>query len=119
MPRWVEMWVVLQQEELRKDLVKCKLDGGSGSGSKVKQEEEDARLASKGQQERQRHKKDVSKIKCLKCGELGHYASQCPLKQKDKDDKHDTKVATTKIDEDEYAMSAHASPGGRWGDIEL
>ena len=41
------------------------------------------------------------------------------LKHKDKDEKHDPEAATAKIDEDEYAMSAHASPGGRWGEIEL
>ena len=78
MPGWVEMWVALQQDELRRDLVKCKRDGSNGSGLKVKQEEEDAALASKGQQEQQRCKKDVSKIKCFKCGELGHYACSNP-----------------------------------------
>ena len=45
------MSAALQQEELRRDLVKCKLDGSSGSGSKVKQEEEDVALASKGKHE--------------------------------------------------------------------
>ena len=76
LPGWVEMWAALQQEELRRDLVKCKLDSNSGSGSKVKQEEEEnVALASKRQQEQWRHKKDISKIKCFKCGEPGHYAS--------------------------------------------
>ena len=56
-------------------MVKCRLDGNSVSGSKVKQEEEDAALASKGQQEQWRRKKDILKIKCFKCGELGHYVS--------------------------------------------
>ena len=36
-------------------------------------------------------KKDVSKIKCFRCGEFGHYATQSPLKKKDKDEKHDPK----------------------------
>ena len=73
MPGWEEMWAALQQEELRRDLAKCKLDGSNNDGSKVKQEEEEnATLASKGQQEQQRRKKDVSKIKFFKCGKIGH-----------------------------------------------
>ena len=44
---------------------------------------------------------------------------QCPLKKNDKDEKHDPKVAAAKIEQDEFAMSAHASPGEKWGDIEL
>ena len=84
---------------MRRDLLKCKLDGNSSSGTKPKEEEENAFLASKGQQEQQRQK-DVSKIKCFRCGELGHYATQCPLMKKDKDEKHDQQVATAGIEED-------------------
>jgi len=36
-------------------------------------EEEGVALTSKGQQEQCRRKKDVSKIKCFRCGEMGHY----------------------------------------------
>ena len=52
LPDWDEMWATLKQEELRRDLVKVKLDGSSNSsGSKSKVEEEDnAVFASKGQQ---------------------------------------------------------------------
>ena len=43
------MWATLKQEELRRDLVKVKLDeSNNNSGSKPK-EEENAALASKGQ----------------------------------------------------------------------
>ena len=50
---------------------------------------------------------------------MGHFASQCPLKKNDKDEKHDPKVVAAKIEQDEGAMSGHASPGEKWGDIEL
>ena len=48
--------------------------GSSSKGIKVKQEEEDVALASEGMQEK-RKKKDLYKIKCFHCGELGHYAT--------------------------------------------
>ena len=117
LPSWEEMWAALQQEELRGDLVKVNLNGSSGSGTKTKEEEENTNLASKGQQKKKQ--KDISKVKSFKCGEMGHFASQCHLRQKDKDEKHGPKFASVNIDEEEYAMSAQAYPGGRWGDIEL
>lgn len=104
---------------MRRDLLKCKLDGSSSSGMNPKEEDENASLASKGQQEQRRWKKDVSKIKCFWCGRMGHYATQCPLKKKDKDEKHDLQAATTKIEEEEFAMIAHISPRENWGDLEL
>jgi len=116
---WDEMWVALKQEELRRDLVKCKLDESNNSGSKPKEEEENATLASKGQQEQQRQKKDILNIKCLRCGEYGHYATHCPLRKRDKDEKHGPKAAPMKIEEDEYAMTTEIPPGGRWDDLEM
>ena len=76
-------------------------------------------LASKGQQEHHRRKNDLSKIKCFRCGEMGHYATQCPLKKKDKDEKHDPQAKPARIDEEKFAMIAHIPPRGKWVDLEL
>ena len=54
------MWVALQQEELTRDILKIHIEDGS-NGLKVKEEEENVALASKGQQRQK--KKDLSKIK--------------------------------------------------------
>lgn len=69
-PPWEEMWAALRQEEIRRQ----SKTGSSSKGIKVKQEEEDVALASKGKQEKWK-KKVLSKIKCFHCGELGHYAT--------------------------------------------
>jgi len=51
---------------------------------------------------------------------MGHYASQCPLKKKDKDEKHDPKVAAAKIEqEEEFTMTTKLPPGGMCVDIGL
>jgi len=70
LPGWEEMWVALHQEELRR-MTKA---GSSGMGGRIKKEEEDATLASARQQGKSKNK-DISKVKCFHCGELGHYAS--------------------------------------------
>ena len=49
-------------------------------------------------------------MKRFRCGEMGHYASQCPLKKKDKDEKHDPKVAAMKIEEEEFSMTTKIPP---------
>ena len=49
---------------------------------------------------------------------MGHYARQCPLKKKDKDEKHDLKAAPPNIKE-EFAMTTERPPGERWADLEL
>ena len=93
LPEWDKMWVDLQQEELRQALLKSSISGNNNSGSKVVKEEENVALASKGpsqeQGEQRKKKKELSKVKCFRCGELGHYNTQCPLKKKGKEEKQD------------------------------
>ena len=50
---------------------------------------------------------------------MGHYATQCPFRKKDKDEKHDPQARAVKIEEEEFAMIAHIPPRGRWADLEL
>ena len=47
LPRWDRMWADLQQEELRRDLMKSSISG-SNSRSKQVKEEENVALATKG-----------------------------------------------------------------------
>jgi len=97
--------------------------GSSSKGVQIKkEEEEDAALASVRKQEK-RKKKDLSKIKCFNCGELGHYVNQCSRK-KNKGEVSDSKVVLVKAEkeleeDDDCAMSAHVPLEKRWGDTEL
>jgi len=50
---------------------------------------------------------------------MGHYTTQCPLRKKDKDEKHDPNATSAKIEEEDFSMIAEIPPGGRWADLEL
>ena len=56
-----------------------------GNGSKGVKEEENVALASKGpiqgQGKQRKKKKDLSKVKFFRCGELSHYSTRCPLRK--------------------------------------
>jgi len=112
------MWASLCQEEFRKQ---SKM-GSISKGIKVKQEEEDVSLASEGKQEKQK-KKDLSKIKCFHCGELGHYVTQCPRKESNGESSK-TKAAPTRAEkeffiDDDCTMSAYAPLEQKWEDIKM
>ena len=111
LPNSDNMWAILRQEEIRRITNrKC----STGVGKVRKEEEEDAALASKKQQGK---KCDLSKIKCFQCGELGHFASNCPQRKKDKEASSSKAAVADDGFDDDVAMSAHEPQ--RWGDIDL
>ena len=63
LPSWTDMWAILRQEELRRF---TKRQSNSNCTVKVKkEEEEDAALASKGQRQQGKKKRDLSKVRCV------------------------------------------------------
>ena len=40
-----------------------------------------------------KHKKELSKVKCFNCGEMGHFLSRCLMKKKGNDEKKKGKQA--------------------------
>ena len=51
---------------------------------------------------------------------MGHYATQCPLKKNDKEEKQDPQAGAAKIEAGaNCAMLAHILKGEKWADLEL
>jgi transposase InsO family protein len=105
LPDWERLWSDCVQEEIRKQ---------TRSGSHVKQDvdEENFALAGKGGKPKSKKgsggaessskghgkpKKDLSKVKCFQCHQLGHYATKCP--QRKKGPKKGQFAASTEIEE--------------------
>lgn len=71
---WNRLWDEFIQEELRdKDLP-----------SKKRASEDDMALAAR---RKGKKKKDLSKVKCFNCGDMGHFSSRCLMKKKGDDEK--------------------------------
>jgi hypothetical protein len=140
MPTWERMWDDFVQEEIRL----------AAKASKQQQQQsvsgvEDLSLWTKGKKKTSRggqqgpkfggppqrgerssrsgQKRDMSTVRCFACGEMGHYAGQCPKKKKKQ---QDVSAATTEeIDfSNQFArecafvttLSAITPSSIRWGD---
>ena len=100
MPTWDRLWDDLTQEEIQRGFLQ-------GSSSHQRDDEENVALAAQGQKNKfnkgskggtklwDGEKKDMSKVKCFACHKMGHYAGQCPNKEK----KKQKTTATAEIDE--------------------
>jgi hypothetical protein len=102
MPTWERMWDDFVQEEIR---LAAK---ASGQQQQSVSGDEDLSLWTKGKKKTGRggrqgpkfgappqggessnnsgYKRDMSTVRCFSCGEMGHYAGQCPKKKKKKQD---------------------------------
>jgi hypothetical protein len=92
MPTWERLWDDFIQEALR-----C--SSGSSGQQRISDGDEDLALWTKGKKKTDRgarqgpkggakpqqsgggKERDMSKVRCFSCGEMGHYAGQCPKKK--------------------------------------
>jgi len=74
LPDWSRLWDDFTQEELRER-------GDQRTDECV---DENAALVNKGKR-KGNSKKDLSKVRCFRCNQMGHLASQCPEKKKGKE----------------------------------
>jgi hypothetical protein len=95
MPTWERLWDDFVQEETR-------LTSESSGQQRITQGDEDLALWTKGKKKTDRgarqgpkggakpqqsgggKERDMSTVRCFACGEMGHYAGQCPKKKKKK-----------------------------------
>lgn len=57
-------------------------------------------LASKGPSQTRgtKEEKDLSKVRCFRCGEFSHYSMRCPLKKEDKLERQDQATTSAETD---------------------
>lgn len=112
------MWATLKQDELRRDLVNINLMEEVSVGRNPRRRKKMQPSHPRGSRSNKTRRNMFQRSNALG-GEFGHYATHCPLRKNDKDEKHDRKVAAINIEEEEFTMTTQASQGGRWDDLEL
>ena len=91
LPDWSRLWDDFTQEETR--------EGSQSSGQKTDRVDENVALASKSKK-KENFRRDLSRVRCYCCNQLGHLASQCPERKKKKKGQEGPNTATTTAMED-------------------
>jgi hypothetical protein len=90
LPDWGRLWDDFTQEEIR--------ERSQSSDQKVDRVDENVALVTKSKKKGS-YGRDLSKVRCYCCNQLGHLASHCPEKKKKKETEGPEKVATTTIED--------------------
>jgi hypothetical protein len=91
LPDWSRLWDDFTQEEIR--------ERSQSSDQKTDRAEENIALAAKSKKKGSSGR-DLSKVRCYCCNQLGHLASQCPERKKKKKESEGPETAATAAIED-------------------
>jgi hypothetical protein len=108
------LMTMLLQEAERQDLRNQKR---KQVGGKAKDDEKSEALAVSTEQPR--GKRDLSKIECWNCGELGHFSSKCDKPKKSKDTKSTVKSDPKKEGTSAAVVDSSSDDEGAWAAVEL
>src|ERR1700678_1757620 len=108
------LMTMLLQDAERQDLRSQRRKQATG---KAKEDEKSEALAVST--ERPRGKRDMSKISCWNCGELGHFSSKCDKPRKSKDSESSVKPDPKKEETSAAAVDSSSDDEGAWAADEI
>src|SRR5271168_2816069 len=108
------LMTMLLQEAERQDLRSQRRKQATG---KAKEDEKSEALAVS--MEKPRGKRDMSKISCWNCGELGHFSSKCDKPRKSKDSESSVKPDPKKEETSAAAVDSSSDDEGAWAADEI